>query len=325
MANYFDYIPDESSNYSDDVYDESYLDDTYDIDDVITEADLALMEFDSYVQEGVGLNVAIGIGIGVALAGLVALIIKLFKKNSDKGAKKKTEDAKKEATKAAKIHGGDTPVKKRKKFSFFKRNKNFEESYEYTSYEDFYQEAASKESLDLVRALGEETEFVCKLIDIYVSAFKGMKSPVACLQATQDLSRSKSANTMKSIKMSDLISKVSTPCTINTIIAECNACIGLNRDIANLSNKLNKSAKSLELAEKNSISNDQAIKTMREKIISPAIAKLQNKIITTNQAIVSVMDENISALKNIGESSDDIGESVRANTSAYDYESRIRR
>ena len=152
-----------------------------------------------------------------------------------------------------------------------------------------------------------------------------MKSPAACLQATQELSRSKSANTMKSIKMSDLISKVQTPCTINTIIAECNDCIGLNRDIANLSSRLNQSAKSLEYVEKHSDSDNQALKTMREKIISPAIAKLQNKIITTNQAIVSVMDENISALKNIGESSDDIGESVRANTSAYDYESRISR
>jgi len=71
MFDYFDYIH------------ESSQEDIDDVDLIYNETDLALAEFDSYVQEGVGLKIAVGLGIAVLLGTLIAVIIKVFGNRSD--------------------------------------------------------------------------------------------------------------------------------------------------------------------------------------------------------------------------------------------------
>lgn len=72
MSNYFGYI-----------LEESIPQDYEDPNDIYNEMDTTMCEFDSYVQEGVGLKVLIGAGIAVALSGLIALILKLFSDKSE--------------------------------------------------------------------------------------------------------------------------------------------------------------------------------------------------------------------------------------------------
>ena len=166
MPELFGYISNtSSSDYRDDVYVESQLDDDYDIDDVITESDLALMEFDQYVQEGVGLAIVAGVGIAAALGSLIALIVYICKKRGSKGVKKQAEDTKKAAQQVAKTQGADTTVpntgkKSGKLATNLKRGWNtflsklqFKESYSYTdSSSYFYQEATSvSEYVDQLR------------------------------------------------------------------------------------------------------------------------------------------------------------------------------
>lgn len=71
MFDYFDYIH------------ESSQEDIDDVDSIYNETDLALAEFDSYVQEGVGLKIVAGIGLAALLGGLIAVIIKVFGNRSD--------------------------------------------------------------------------------------------------------------------------------------------------------------------------------------------------------------------------------------------------
>jgi hypothetical protein len=71
MFDYFDYIH------------ESSQEDIDDVDLIYNETDLALAEFDSYVQEGVGLKIAVGLGIAALLGTLIAVIIKVFGNRSD--------------------------------------------------------------------------------------------------------------------------------------------------------------------------------------------------------------------------------------------------
>lgn len=71
MFDYFDYIH------------ESSQEDIDDNDSIYNETDLALAEFDSYVQEGVGLKIVAGIGLAALLGGLIAVIIKVFGNRSD--------------------------------------------------------------------------------------------------------------------------------------------------------------------------------------------------------------------------------------------------
>ena len=54
-----------------------------DIDDIMSEYDVALVEFDTYVQEGVGLKIVAGLGIAALLGALIAVIIKVFGNRSD--------------------------------------------------------------------------------------------------------------------------------------------------------------------------------------------------------------------------------------------------
>lgn len=176
MPELFGYISDASSNYKDDVYTESQLDEDYDIDDVITESDLALMEFDQYVQEGVGLAIVAGVGIAAALGGLIALIVYICKKKGSKGVKKQAENTKKAAEQVAKTQGSDTPVpntgKKtvkagksiKQKWNTFLSKLQFKESYSYTdSSSYFYQEATSTSGY--VDQLGECVDILGDCID----------------------------------------------------------------------------------------------------------------------------------------------------------------
>lgn len=71
MPSYFNYILEASAE-----------EDNEEIDS-INEMDIILGDFDSYVQEGVGIAVLAGIGIAAALGALIAVIIKVFGNKSD--------------------------------------------------------------------------------------------------------------------------------------------------------------------------------------------------------------------------------------------------
>ena len=81
MPNYFNYILEASAE-----------EDNEEIDS-INEMDVILGDFDSYVQEGVGIAVLAGIGIAAALGGLIALIIKLFSNKSGNSVGQETKKA----------------------------------------------------------------------------------------------------------------------------------------------------------------------------------------------------------------------------------------
>lgn len=71
MFDYFDYIH------------ESSQEDIDDVDVIYNEYEMTINEFDSYVQEGVGLKIVAGIGLAALLGGLIAVIIKVFGNRSD--------------------------------------------------------------------------------------------------------------------------------------------------------------------------------------------------------------------------------------------------
>ena len=94
MSNYFDYVL-ESAETQIDTYDDVHF--------LYNEMDASMAQFDSYVQEGVGVKILIGIGIAAALGGLIALIIKLFSgKSGGSSASTKAKTAKAATTKAKK-------------------------------------------------------------------------------------------------------------------------------------------------------------------------------------------------------------------------------
>ena len=94
MPNYFDYML-ESAETRIDTYDDVHF--------MYNEMDASMAQFDSYVQEGVGVKILIGIGIAAALGGLIALIIKLFSgKSGGASASTKAKTAKAATTKAKK-------------------------------------------------------------------------------------------------------------------------------------------------------------------------------------------------------------------------------
>lgn len=86
MPDYFDYISESS---------EVDIDDDDDALDVYDEMDASMCEFDSYVQEGVGLKIAAGVGGAALIAGLIALIAKCFGKSSASSAARAAKDARK--------------------------------------------------------------------------------------------------------------------------------------------------------------------------------------------------------------------------------------
>lgn len=81
MFDYFDYIH------------ESSQEDIDNNDSIYNETDLALAEFDSYVQEGVGLKIVAGLGIAALLGALIAVIIKVFGNRSDSNINRSTKIA----------------------------------------------------------------------------------------------------------------------------------------------------------------------------------------------------------------------------------------
>ena len=94
MPNYFDYIS-ECANSSVNV-----LDDFDDTNDAYNEMDATMCEFDSYVQESVGVAIAASVGGAALLGGLIALIAKCFGKSSPSSTSKAAKEAKKAAKKA---------------------------------------------------------------------------------------------------------------------------------------------------------------------------------------------------------------------------------
>ena len=95
MSEYFGYIH------------EASYEDIEDVNVVYNEMDASLTEFDSYVQEGVGIKILIGVGIAAALAGIIALIVKLFSNKSGSSAGKKAAKTK-SAIKIAQKNGVTT-------------------------------------------------------------------------------------------------------------------------------------------------------------------------------------------------------------------------
>ena len=102
MPNYFDYIS-ECADSSVDV-----LDDFDDMNNGYNEMDATMCEFDSYVQEGVGVAIAASVGGAALLGGLIALIIKCFGTSSPSSASKAAKEAKK-AAKQAEAAGEPVP------------------------------------------------------------------------------------------------------------------------------------------------------------------------------------------------------------------------
>lgn len=84
MSNYFGYI-----------LEESIPQDCEDPNDIYNEMDATMCEFDSYVQEGVGLKIAAGIGIAALLGGLIAVIVKCVSNKSSSSATKSVKKAEK--------------------------------------------------------------------------------------------------------------------------------------------------------------------------------------------------------------------------------------
>lgn len=76
MPNYFDYMLESAENYNDDEDNCQQL---------MTEMDLTLCDFDAYVQEGVGMALA-AVGLGAVIGAIIGVIIKLVSKKSDKSA-----------------------------------------------------------------------------------------------------------------------------------------------------------------------------------------------------------------------------------------------
>lgn len=332
MPNYFDYIKESA---------EVEVNSPEDIDEIYNEMDVSICEFDTYVQEGVGLKILIGIGVAAALAGLVALIIKLFKKHSEKGAKKATDAAKKEATKAKGKHGGDAKVpKKRKTLKAWvlskinkTKKKEFEESFSYDFDEDIFQEAVDSDAgTNFIKAINEETALVIDLAGILTQGYKGDLSYNACMQKARTRINGTPDTRMATTKMSDYIEAADKTYTIDDIIEECELCALFNKklsemaiDLKKAQDALNKAAAMARDNAKNGYNEDRynAMSKLDQKIAMPVVTKLQAKIVAVNDAILSVMTENIKALQIIGAETDNIKDSVKANGNAFEFEDNL--
>lgn len=87
MQNYFDYLLESADSSVDDI-------DDFD-NDAYNEMDASMCEFDSYVQESVGVAIAASVGGAALIAGLIALIAKCFGKSSPTSAAKAAKEARK--------------------------------------------------------------------------------------------------------------------------------------------------------------------------------------------------------------------------------------
>lgn len=330
MPNYFDYIS-EAAEVDANSPDE--------LDDIYNEMDASMADFNTYVQEGVGLKILIGVGVAAALAGLVALIIKLFKKHSEKGAKKATDTAKKEAEKAKAKLGGNFEVPKKKRtlkewvLSKLNKTKKIKESFSYAFDDDVFQETVNAEAgVSLIKALGEETALVIDLAGLLTKGYKGELDYTNCMQKAATRINGTPDTKMASTKMSDYVEAANGTYTLDMIIEECTMCLVFNAELSDLAKDLKRAQETLAKAAANAgndaahgIGEDRykAISKLDQKIAAPAVAKLQAKIIAVNDAILSVMTENIKSLQAIGDSTDNIKDSIRANGSAYAYQDNL--
>lgn len=330
MPNYFDYIS-EAAEVDANSPDE--------LDDIYNEMDASMTDFNTYVQEGVGLKILIGVGVAAALAGLIALIIKLFKKHSEKGAAKATDTAKKEATKAKAKLGGNFEVPKKKKtlkeriLGKFKKTNKIKESFSYAFDSDVFQEAVNTDAgVSVIKALEEETALVIDLAGILTKGYKGELGYDVCMEKAANRINGTPDTKMASAKMSDYVEAVDKTYTLDDIIEECTICLAFNAELSDLAKDLKRAQDTLNKVAANA-RNDaarglnegryNAMSKIDQKIAVPAVTKLQAKIVAINDAILSVMTENIKALQAIGDATDNIKDSIRASGSAFAYQDNL--
>lgn len=335
MPNYFDYIH------------ESSYDDIDDQDAVYNEMDATMAEFETYIQEslGVAAKVLIGVGIAAALAGLIALIIKLYKKKKGKSAAAAAKQTEEAAKAAVKKYGGKTEIETKKSFLsrlLPKKNKNKNKdgiqlnSYYEDSEDNLFQEAVIdnnvmglKASLDkdvrFIEALGEILE------NLYRSAHENhteqeLKNKLAiAMDDSRNVVAKYKKVTSKDIKVSDLVDSTPNEMTLDDVVEEAYQVRNLCNDITEMGNRLQRVQKNIQSSKMNIDQYDNILsrecKKLEEKVGQPAIAKLQKKIIAISDAVQVVMNEYLSAIYNIGEKTDDIVTTVRANANLYDLES----
>lgn len=333
MPNYFDYIH------------ESSYDDIDDQDAVYNEMDATMAEFETYIQEslGVAAKVLIGVGIAAALAGLIALIIKLYKKKKGKSAAAAAKQTEEKAKAAAKKYGGKTKVKTKKGFFsriFSKKNKN-KDGYQLNSYyedseDNLFQEAVNDNNvMGLKASLDKDVRFIEALGEIlgnlYRSAHENhteqeLKNKLTmAMGQSRDLVDKYKKITSKDIKVSDLVDSTPNEMTLDDVVEEAYEVRNLCNDITEMGNRLQRVQKNIQSSKANIDQHDNVLsrecKKLEEKVGQPAIAKLQKKIIAISDAVQLVMNEYSSAISKIGEETDDIVTTVRANANLYDLES----
>ena len=340
MPELFGYIPDTSSNYSDDVYNESQFDDCdiVDQDVVYNEMDGTVAEFDTYVQEGLGVaaKILIGVGIAAALAGLIALIIKLYKKKKGKSAAAAAEKTEKVAKDAAKKYGGKKPVKTKKRLRFrlpfYVEESATDVDFDY----DYFQEAVYNNGIRGIKNyLDKDVSFIEELGEILADLYRTAKSETSnntlsnklniSMKKSKDLVDKYRAKTSRDVKVSDIVDSRPSNMTLDDVIEEAYQVRDLCNDITEMGNRLQKVQRKIQNSKTNIDQYDNVLsrecKKLEEKVGQPAITKLQKKIITISDAVQEVMNEYLSAIYNIGENSDDIVTTVRANANIYDLES----
>lgn len=102
MPELFGYILESADSSIDDMDDYGVAESVY------NEMDASMCEFDSYVQEGVGVAIAASVGGAALIGGLIALLVKCFGKSSPNSAAKAAQAAK-EAVQTAARQGTELP------------------------------------------------------------------------------------------------------------------------------------------------------------------------------------------------------------------------
>ena len=327
MANYFDYILESSDN------------DIDDQDVVYNEMDASVAEFETYIQEGLGIaaKVLIGVGIAAALAGLIALIIKLYKKKKGKSAAAAAKQTEEKAKEAVKKYGGNTKVKTKKRLRLRSPFTFGESAIDVDLDSEYFQEAVNGNGMKGLKAsLEKDVSFIEGLGEIlgnlYKRAANGNYSEqelkdklTIAMGQTRDLIDKYKTVTSKDIKVSDIVDSTPNEMTLDAVVDEAYQVRELCNDITAMGNRLQKVQKNIQSAKGNNDQYDNMLsrecKKLEEKVGQPAIAKLQKKIIAISDAVQEVMNEYLSAIYNIGEKTDDIVTSVRANANLYDIES----
>ena len=182
--------------------------------------------------------------------------------------------------------------------------------------------------------MDEEVSLVCDLAHILADAYERTTNISTALERAQKRIKETPENVTKDVTMKDLISPVGeNKMTIDDIIYECDACMYFNNTVADFSGSLNKAYKEMNLAEKHAKQRAhlfdpgqmETLKNIKDKIAMPAISKLQKKLTIANMAIISVMNENISALKSLASATNSIRDSIRADSNAYAYGSNLKK